>query len=438
MKGWRPSAIGILTLIFACSLNAQPNLRSSIISSQAPDPISCTWTAELAPEVVRSPVQMDTHAAYRIFVFRSDGTVGYRLRSEFPYAAFLSFAVYQDTLVYDARLDYNIEQDSGSINPFIPGELVNADNRSYTVTVLPEGTVPDSSMPNAIFMPRPADISSPVLVVLVQRIYLAEPKVKDRFGGVEAPTIEPFEVSTLAPASCPSGDYSAVVNQFGSFSGNFSQSPLPRNGKIEFYRPPVSMVPFADGDHATTAQDCTGYLMATVYPTELAVVRLPAIPTFFDNTHTKKKTVFEMTDVRYLSFGSYGASPLRASDNENVAGPDLKTLPDGSTAFVVIPGRLPRSLKAQVTGKANQLGYNVMPLADEGLKLYPFLIYRNKVAAPGFVGDIHNVACYQGPDFSQAPSTDAASPANMQQYAPYGVECSVLDFLYRGCGQYSH
>ena len=45
-----------------------------------------------------------------------------------------------------ALLDYDIKPDQGSINPFIPGELVNAANRSYTVTVLPDGTIAHAAL----------------------------------------------------------------------------------------------------------------------------------------------------------------------------------------------------------------------------------------------------------------------------------------------------
>jgi hypothetical protein len=399
---------------------------------------SCPWRLSLAPNVVRFPVQMDTHAAYRIFVFQSDGTVGYWLRGEFPFAAFMSFTTYNaaDPLLYAALLDYQIQPDPGSINPFTQGELVNDPNRSYTATLLPEGTVPDASMPNPIFFPPPPHGSDLVTAVLVERIYLPEPQVNDRFGGVPAPTIEAFEVnSPSTPAACSSGDFSAITSQFGSFGGNFSQSPLPRNGKIEFYRPPVSGVPYADGSGPLTKHDCTGYLMATVFPDELAVVHLPAIPTFFDNTNTTPITTFADSEVRYLSFGSYGASPLYAAQNENVAGPDLKRLPDGSATFVAIPSRLPGFLKQRVAEKAAELGYNVMPLARQGFLPHPFLIYRNKVTANGFVGSIQNVKCFRGSDFSKAPSPFAASTANMEEYAPVGIECSPLGFLLGRCGQ---
>lgn len=381
---------------------------------------------------------MDIHAGYRIFVFQSDGTVGYRLRAEFPYAAFLSFTVYNgaDALLHAALLDYRIEPERGSINPFRPPELVNADNRSYIVTVLPDGAVPDSSTPNPIFLPAPPRGSNLLTAVLVQRIYLPEPKIRDRFGGVDAPTIQPFRIGNpLEPVPCPSGDFSTITNQFGALGANFSQPPLPRHGRIEFYRPPATGVPYADGSGPLTEHDCTGYLMATVHPDQIAVVHLPVVPSFFDNTHTNKSTIFVDQDVRYLSLGSYGASPLSASDNENIAGPDVKTLPDGSATFVAVPSRLPLSVKRQVSEKAAELGYNVMPLAEAGPAIMPFLIYRNKVARPGFIGDIQHVGCFQGADTSHAPSVDAASPANMGQYAPFGIECSTSDFLDRACGQ---
>jgi len=387
---------------------------------------------------------MDIHAGYRIFVFYSDGTIGYRVRGEFPYAAFMSFTIYDNAFLYAALTDYEIEADPGSINPFHPNELVNAPNRSFTVTVLPHGARRDS-MANPIFMPPLPHGSNLTTLVLAQRIYLGEPQVKDRFGGVDAPTIEPFEVRTSTPAACPSGDFTAIIDQFGSFGGNFSQSPLPRNGKIEFYRAPASVVPFADGSSPLTMHDCTSYLMATVSPDKLAVIHLPALPTFFDNTHITETTLFEEPEVRYLSMGSYGPSRLYASDNENVAGPGLKTLPDGSAIFIAIPIRLPDRLRKEVAKKADKLGYNVMPLAEygpliplavNGPWINPFLIYRNKVPREEYVGSILNVPCFQGSDFSEASSDYAASPENMDRYAPVGIECSLSDFLYGDCGRY--
>jgi hypothetical protein len=173
------------------------------------------------------------------------------------------------------------------------------------------------------------------------------------------------------------------------------------------------------------------------------VIHLPALPTFFDNTHITETTRFVESDVRYLSMGSYGASRLYASDNENIAGPDIKTS-DGSATFVAIPIGLSSSDTQQVRKAAGKLGYNVMPLAEYGPAIpldvngpwiNQFLIYRNKVPREGFVGSILNVPCFQGSNFGDAPSDYAASPVNMGKYAPVGVSCSVWDFLHAGCGQ---
>lgn len=400
---------------------------------------SCKWTLSVAPDTVRSPVQMDIHAAYRIFVFKSDGTVGYRVRGEYPFAAFLSFTTYNHGgVLHAARLDFKIDADADSSNPFLAGAFVNAKDRSYTVTVLPDGVAADS-VPNPIFMaPLPHGVTEQN-VVLVQRIYLPEPRVHDRFGGVEPPLIEPFLVNRpWIPAACPKEDFSAITDQFGKLAPDFKQPPLPVDGKIRFYRPPASGVPFADGSAAMTEHDCTGYLMATVFSDQIAVVHLPAIPFFFDNTRTGPKTRFGTYEARYISLGSYGASPLTAAENENVAGPDMIRLPDGSAKFVAIPIGLPASVQQQVADKAAELGYNVMPLAREdplinGIK--PFLIYRSKVPADGFIGSVQNVACYKGSDISQAEPHFAASSSNMGSFAPVGVECSVADFLSAGCGQ---
>jgi hypothetical protein len=445
MKTSQLATAGLLAFVFASSLAAQSDRSRSQRPAAATKAVlaaesnsSCRWSFSTAPNLVRSPIQMDIHAAYRMFVFESDGSAGYRVRGQFPFAAFMSFGVYNGAngLLHAAKTDYEIKQDQDAVNPFTEDALVDAPNRSYTITVLPDGATPDDSMPNPIFLPPPPHGSNTVRAVLVHRIYLPEPGVDDRFGGVEEPVIEPFEVSSPeTSAACPPYDAAATAPQVESMNPNFSQSPLPKDGVIRFYRPPVSGVPFADGSGELTKHDCTSYLMATVYPQNLAVIRLPAVPEFFDNTNTTPETVFKKTDVRYLSLGAYGASWLGVDDNENVAGPDLKKLPDGSAMFIAIPIGFSEDLKQQIKDKAAELEYNVLPLAQKGDVLNPFLIYRNKVPKPGFVGDIGNVPCFKGADFGRATLRFAASAENMQQYAPTGVECLPSEFLYGTCGQ---
>jgi hypothetical protein len=429
MKLLQYLALGI-SLVLACSSFAQ-----------GLDRVNCDWR-ETAPNAVRSPIQMDTHAGYRTFVFKTDGSIGLRVHGEFPHAAFLSFTVYDNGIVHSVLIDHQIEPDSGSVNPFRAGELVEDPNRSFTVTVLPAGADPGST-PNVLTMPPIPHGSTVNTVALEERIYLPEPDQK-RYGG-EAPTIEAFEVSDpTTPVACPLRDDSVNTDESADPGGAAGQSPLPVDGIIQFYRPPVALVPFADASRPLTAHDCTSYLEATVFPDQIAVVHLFKVPPFFDNTKIDENTRFpEATDgARYVSMGSYGASLLK---DENVAGSEIKTLSDGSATFVAIPISLPDSEYNQVKDKALELGYNPLPLARNGSLLpgpepspniNPFLIYRNKVPAPGFEGDINNVGCFHNPKFKLAPSPAfAASPKNMAEYAPIGVECTVAGFLYEGCGQ---
>jgi hypothetical protein len=423
------------SLVLACSSFAQVKRQT------------CDWR-NTAPTFVRSPIQMDTHAGYRTFIFKTDGTIGLRVHGDFPHAAFVSFTVYDNGIVHSVLTDRQIVPDQDSVNPFSPGELVQAPNRSFTITVLPDGKRLDS-IPNVLTMPPIPNGSTVNTVAFEERIYLPEPG-PDRYGG-DAPTIEAFDINDPStPVACPLRDDSVNPDESTAPDGTHGQSPLPVNGIIQFYRPPVMLVPFADASRPLTPHDCTSYLEATVFPDQIAVVHLHKVPAFFNNTNVGPTTTFaEPTDgARYISMGSYGASVLFANDGENVAGPEITTLPDGSATFVAIPISLTPSDYQLVHDKAKELGYNPMPLANDGTlfpgpepspEINPFLIYREKLPTPGFEGDINNIGCFHNPKFNQAPDPAfAASPKNMGEYAPIGVECTLDGFLYEGCGQESH
>ncbi|MBD0369241.1 MAG: hypothetical protein ICV60_00190 [Pyrinomonadaceae bacterium] len=389
---------------------------------------------------------MDTHAAYAIYAFKTDGTISLQVKGQFPYAAFLSYTVYDSHgLLFSARLDKDMAPDKGSINPFTPGALVNATNRSYTLVVAPFNQKPLN--PNTIYMPPLPPGATEESLVLVMRVYLTEPgkdKVKEKPGGVPLPIITAMKGGiNPTPTTCPSV---AGPKDFGSFGG-FSPAPAPSQGRILFYRPPVSMVPFADGSGQLKISDCTSYLMATLEKDKVAVIRFNQIPTYFNNTKTTPSTTFSLTQVRYLSMGSYGTSLIPppgselkpASKQGNIAGPEMRPAADGSETIVVIPHSLSDELKAQIAAIASSRGFNVMPMASEGenvpKEVPPFLIYRNKMAADGYNGAISNVPCYTGTPFSQAPESFAASQSNMGAFAPQGVECAVKDFMSGTCGK---
>ena len=417
-------------------------VTSSSKSEQAQaTPTPCPWQQVIHPNEIRFPINMDTHAAYAIYSFPADGTIALNVEGSFPYAAFLSFTTYNAKgLLFDALLDKDIAANSGSVNPFQAGALVNAPNRSYRITVLPYGQTPS---PNSISMPPLPTGSTSMTVVLVLRIYLPEPGL-DRLGGVPLPTITAVSAKDLqtgmpCPTPSQSPQASALPDSetpaFGTFNG-VPQPPAPKLGKILFYRPPVSLVPFADGSGQLTADDCTTYLMATLNADKIAVIRFKRIPTFFNNADTNAGTTFRETQVRYLSLGSYGASvipPLGSGLLGNIAWTQIRRTSDGGATFVVIPDSLPKSTKDLIEKMARARSFNVLPMAKLGLAVKPFLIYRNKVAATGFEGSISKVPCYTGTSFDKAPEDYAASPCNMGLYAPQGVECSVNNFLLGKC-----
>jgi hypothetical protein len=303
------------------------------------------------------------------------------------------------------------------VNPFQNGSRVAAQKRSYTVYLRPNGSAP---LPNSIQMPPAADVT------LVMRVYLPEPG-KDRFGGVPLPRISPVSVNDLSTTtSCPTP--STVIPQLPS---NLTQAPLPVDGRILFFRPPASGVPYADGESMLTAEDCTGYLMASVEGERVPVIHIHHLPQFFDNTMIQPDTIFAASEVRYVSIGSYGASPLTM---QNIAGTDMRQTAQGGAFVVGIPHVLPDEVQAAIRARAEAMGANVLEMASPLRPLVkPFFIYRNKVATEGFAGSIKNVGCFLAGDFNQAPPSFASSPENMGEYFIDGIECDAADFIAGAC-----
>ena len=381
----------------------------------------CAWPAVATPTVVRFPTQADTHAAYLMYPFAvpAQNTTVLRIQGEFPFAAFLAFAIYDANtgFLFDAITDDDIMPDSGSVNPFQNNSQVAAQKRSYTVYLRPNGSAP---LPNSIQMPPAADVT------LVMRIYLPEPG-KDRLGGVAPPRITPVSVNDLSTATtCPAA--SPVIPQVPE---NLTQAPLPVDGHILFFRPPASGVPYADGESMLTAEDCTSYLMASVEGERVPVIQIHRLPQFFDNTMIKPDTFFAPPETRYVSIGSYGASPLTM---QNIAGTEMRQTPQGGALVVGIPHVLPDAVQAAIRARAEAMGVNMLEMASPLRPLVkPFFIYRNKVPAEGFAGRIKNVGCFLAGDFNQAPASFASSPENMGEYFIDGVECDAADFIAGAC-----
>jgi hypothetical protein len=423
--------------------------NNRIIASQPLQPLgTCKWQIAMHPDWTRFPINMDTHAAYAMFIYPNDGSVALNIEGSFPYSAFLSFTSYNAKgLLFDALLDKNIFPSSGSVNPFQNGALVNAPSRSYRALVLPDGLTAPVNVSTLSMPPLPSDSTNSATAVLVMRVYLPEPG-RDRFGGVPLPVITAVSAKDLqTPVSCPTSSSTSKalslgqsgIPPFGSFDkSDFPQPPSPQDGKIFFYRLPVYATPFADGSSQYTLNDCTGYLAATLSSEKVAVIHINKTPTFFDNTNTNANTTLPDVEVRYISMGSYGASvipPPNSGLRGNIDGPEMLHTADGGVTFVVIPALLPKRTREAIEKLAAAKHFNVLPMAGLRPSAKPFLVYRNKVTATGFEGSIGNVPCYLEQPFDQAPIAYAASRSNMGLYAPEGVTCRVGQFLNGTCGK---
>ena len=119
-----------------------------------------------------------------------------RLKGGFPHARYASVAAYDDLgAVQDALADFQIDPDSGSVNPFRPGALRNAKRRSFSLTLaadrLPAPPDPDQRSDEAARNVLHANMagSSEDRQSILWRVYVPD-RGRDLRGGVALPQPE--------------------------------------------------------------------------------------------------------------------------------------------------------------------------------------------------------------------------------------------------------
>lgn len=148
-----------------------------------------------------------------------------KITGEFPHARSMTFSAYfydpdSATLVSGDHqiVDYEIEPDEGSTNPFRDGAKRTDDNRSYTLKWVPE-TLPDKEEdrePNTLYLGRKEFPNIGYIVVM--RVYVAD-QGTNLFGGTtlpEATIVRPDGSEIVGDAICDpeyspfTGDMSSV------------------------------------------------------------------------------------------------------------------------------------------------------------------------------------------------------------------------------------
>jgi hypothetical protein len=121
------------------------------------------------------------------------------LTGRYPYARYMSLNAYSDGAPTDSLSDIRIKPDPGSTNPFVPGHLRAAPERSWTVSVIDAPPPDDAREPNTLYSQPAAGAA----IELAYRVYEADPSHDDLTGGAGLPgaQLRLADGSVLDPAA---------------------------------------------------------------------------------------------------------------------------------------------------------------------------------------------------------------------------------------------
>jgi hypothetical protein len=479
------AAVALLLLATGCTVGDDESSPATSPSTEA-DPSTCGYLYEWV-DTFRFPLQPDPHAAYTYVVPKiTDDPVGFEITGAFPYASWTEWMTYTGlgakAQPYSLLKDSAITPDSGSVNPFVPGTPVLSSDREFRLLVVPDGT--DMSTIDESFQDVNESniLSSPTTgnsFIIANRVYNAFPGYNQ--GGAAGPTdtrfpeVRAVDLETGEGVDCSSlnlvpnpasptdmpdtGSASAGVvtldggDSFGAGPGGGSTgtgaeyAPALDPALIEFTRPPL--LPGADVASIPTADNCAGYLGAATSTTEIGLIRIPDVPTWFDTTDLDQDSEFVQEETTYISFTQYGASIGSYEPGEpttaSLANEELLVDPSGASTIVVWPRTLTDSQQQQVFDLADQQGWALLRGGEQGDVTTANLFLRMKGTSPSYPGGFEptsersGVPCYfdDNPDatsWTQVTGDEyVASAQNIGGAAPQGVNCSLEAYLDRSC-----
>ena len=136
--------------------------------------------------------------------------VAYKMTGEYPHAIYFGFTTYDDLWQIPAanyvRNDRDIVPDAGSINPYIPGNLIAAPNRSYTLWMWPDNVpVPPDLQGNVI--PYPTQPQDPQDLGARWSVAMRQYGVQPGFLPIQmTPKVTAYSTKTMQPVRCPLTD----------------------------------------------------------------------------------------------------------------------------------------------------------------------------------------------------------------------------------------
>jgi hypothetical protein len=457
----------------------------------ATDPSACPYLIMSAVNF-RPPIQADEHAGYPMTFLSMAKTAGTALviKGQFPYAAWMQWYTYnalrEGALPIDALQRGEITPDVGSTNPYIVGNPMLAQKRDYTLLVVPEGT--DRSTLPANLQTIPASnvmtrtTSGPAWNT-TERIYAELPNY-DRTGSF-GPTNTPLPVQTLVslqtgePISCadanlvpakvihdpskPAGKSESELG-FGLGDGGFGlpagpkaprglYPPKPHRALVEFFRPGLLDAPAPDVPSIPPPDSCSGYLNARLNVNQIALIRVPKVPSYTPVTGLGPSTPYPDTDVSYVSYNIYSSSLgsyVPGSPNSmGLGNSDILTDATGGATILVWPRAMPRRERQRVFAVARTAQWNLLRGGTQG-RVYANTMYvRFKGTSATYKGGFTpnanrpGVPCYQNPvnegglpsgtAYRNVPARYAATPKEIGAATPQGVQCSARSLLSGTC-----
>lgn len=463
---------------------------------------SCGYLWEWV-EIARFPLQpTNGWAAYSYLIQHNDNeSIGYVMEGAFPYGTYTGWDIYGEggnaTALMKAAA---MVPEPGSQNPYVPGTPMLAENRDFRLLILPE-TTDRSTLPaslrliqNVLETPASADADSFVLAI---RLYGALPGYNlGGYGGpddLDFPKTTAVNLATGNPVDCTSlsllGDKGRQpddmpVREEDPDNGNavhltdldkklflggptlprvdgdvtlsslppgldgFEFAPVIDPTLIQFTRPPLA--PGAGVPSVPPPDSCSGYLGAGVDPDQIALIRVPRVPSFLSNKNVTPETLYEQEDVQFYGVTMYGSNLglyLPGSPYTNSLGNET-FMPDrsGGSTILVWPrrGRLSAKEQNKLFRKAARRGWVLLRGGEENAITTANILVRQKGAAADYSGgfeptdEVSGVPCFfddsSGAWSSIDDATYVASPSNMGAAAPQGVYCtSVTDVLKNRC-----
>ena len=236
---------------------AGPAAAGSASAVAAPSSSTCRWLPTPAKLWVTDPVNNPVGLMSGNYGKPGSVDVAYRVNGQFTHTTTMSFTIYNNLIdIPGANYVINDSQiipDPGSVNPFVPGNLVEATPRNYTVWFWPDSVPVPAGLKNVVMYPtKPyAPGTGAARWFVAMRQYHPQPGYT-QLAGLRQTKVTAVSTSTMKPVRCPLiaattfADFIVGYAHHAKYWGPIPTPPEPATGnKIYFTRAPGRRLPRA-------------------------------------------------------------------------------------------------------------------------------------------------------------------------------------------------